>query len=314
MRTGFGYNRWIGRNRVTTTTLPTRQTTPANQRDGNRPDIARVNLEQAVGLPHGIEGDAEIDACLATLDEWAGRVAAETRRMWPDWLNDPAYYDRDEAVFRMMTLVTVLQRDLGVRYNPEAVGNWDFRDARDSFLHGLLADRRTGTCVNIPVLYVAAGRRLGYPLHLALAKGHYFVRWQRPDGTHLNFDGTNQGLSVHGDDFYLSWPRAITPGDLARGEYLRALSPAEELACFLGSRGHCLEDHGQVDEAAACYGRAAGLMPCSSYFPGHLRNLRAGNRPPEKPTGWDAFALTPARPFATIDGVAVGFAPAPPAR
>ena len=121
-----------------TTTLPTRQITPAARRNDVRPDIARVNLELAVGLPHGVGGEAEVDACLATLDEWAALCAAETRRAKKDFKRDPGYYDHSRATFAMMCVVTVLQRDLGIRYNPDAIGTYSFADARESFLHGLL--------------------------------------------------------------------------------------------------------------------------------------------------------------------------------
>ena len=73
----------------------------------------------------------------------------------------------------------------------------------------------------------------------------------------------------------MKWPHPILPDELARGEYLRPLEPAEELACFLGSRGHCLEDHGRLEEASACYDGAGDLMPCSAYFPRHLQGLRS---------------------------------------
>ena len=56
----------------------------------------------------------------------------------------------------MMALVTVLQRELGVRYDPACQdGAYCALDSRTLFIHGLLDDRG-GTCVTMPVLY--AGR------------------------------------------------------------------------------------------------------------------------------------------------------------
>jgi hypothetical protein len=49
------------------------------------------------------------------------------------------------------------------------------------FLHGL-TQGRGGTCLSMPVAYVAVGRRLGYPLKLVTAKGHLFARWESLDG------------------------------------------------------------------------------------------------------------------------------------
>jgi hypothetical protein len=53
-----------------------------------------------------------------------------------------------------------------------------FADPSKVFLHGLLGPERVGTCSSLPVLYVAVGRQLGYPLKLVTAKGHLFVRWE----------------------------------------------------------------------------------------------------------------------------------------
>ena len=235
------------------------------------PDLARLNLEAAAGLPHG---DPDVDACLATLDEWADLCRAETRRAKNDFKRDPGYYDHSRATFCMMCIVTVVQRDLGVRYNPKAVGNYSFADARDCFVHGLLTGRRRGTCTNIPILYVTIGRRLGYPVHVALAKGHVFGRWDngKGGGEIINFDGTNLGMSSNDDEHYRKWPKPIL--DHEKDDYLRPLTPEEERGLFVGTRGHCFEDNGRFREALACYDRATELMPRPHFFAGHADRLR----------------------------------------
>ena len=74
----------------------------------------------------------------------------------------PAEFDGSLPKFRMLALVTVLQRNLGVRYDPACrEGAYCAFDPRTLFLHGLL-DGHGGTCATMPVLYVAIGRRLGY--------------------------------------------------------------------------------------------------------------------------------------------------------
>lgn len=234
-------------------------------------DIALTNLAYAADLPHG---DPDVTACRRRLDRWAKRCDTETRRGRANFRRDPAYYDHSEACFRMMCVVTVLQRDLGVRYNPAAIGNSSFADSRDCFVHGLLDDRRLGTCVNMPVLYVAIGQRLGYPVHLALAKGHVFARWHEKRGETLNIDGSNLGLSCHPDSYYRQWPRPISDAEMAAGGYLCPLKPEEERALFLGTRGHCLEDNGRLAEALDCYDRAAELLPRPYHYAGHALRLR----------------------------------------
>jgi hypothetical protein len=43
--------------------------------------------------------------------------------------------------------------------------------------------------------------------------------------------------------------------------YLRSLTPAEELALFLDSRGHCLYYTGNTREALICYAQAYKIAP-----------------------------------------------------
>lgn len=79
------------------------------------------------------------------------------------------------------------------------------------------------------------GRRLGCPLRLVQAKGHLFCRWDDPAGERFNIDGAGEGMGVYPDEHYQSWPNAISDEEVARGEFLRSLSPSKELAVFLRS-------------------------------------------------------------------------------
>lgn len=161
----------------------------------------------------------------------------------------------------------VLQEDLGVHYNMERVENISFTNSKDLFLNGLISDRNGGTCMSMPVAYTAIARRLGYPVKLVEAKAHWFCRWEgkAPDGKEerFNFDGAGSGFGVHDDSYYKTWPRPISDDEVARGEYLKSLSPGEELAAFLSARGHCLLDNGHVRDAQAIYAQAHRLHPAS---------------------------------------------------
>ncbi len=48
---------------------------------------------------------------------------------------------------------------------------------------------------HMPVLYVAIGRRLGYPLELVTTKGHVFACWE-DSNDRFNIEGTNEGLNL----------------------------------------------------------------------------------------------------------------------
>lgn len=236
-------------------------------------DIAEMNLLCATGLP-GAE-KLDIDQALATLDDWARRVKFETDRHLYR-VTDPRYadhYRHSEAYLRAEMLVQALCEDLGVKYDLAARDNFSFKDSRVAFIHGMipppgksLTDTPGGTCASMPVMYVALGRRLGYPLKLVTTKGHVFVRWDGKDHFNpawrerFNIEGTN-GFNSFPDDYYKTWPFKLTEKEVKANRYLVSLTPAEEFAEFLAARGHCGSDHSQPAFAASCYENACGYDP-----------------------------------------------------
>jgi hypothetical protein len=224
-------------------------------------DFALINLLCAKDLP-GAEG-MDIPAMLKKLDDWAAKVHFETERHLYR-VNDPQHaehYKHSEARLRAEFIVQVLQEDCGVHYNLEQVRNVDFGKSQDSFIHGMVGSDNGGTCASLPVLYTAIGRRLGYPMKLALAREHIFIRWD--DGKErFNVEGAgNGGIDFPDDSFYRSWPFPITDKMMASGEFLRSLTPQEELATFLLTRGVVLHAHERYADAAEAYSAAHRLMP-----------------------------------------------------
>ena len=234
-----------------------------------RIDIGLMNLLCTERLP-GSE-KVEIPAALAELDRWAARVKSETERYLHQYHRNPAEFDNSESQFRIITMITVLQLDLGVKYNLKKLQSPDFKDSRDLFIHGLLGYGDGGTCVSMPALYAAVAHRLGYPVKLVFTKEHVFCRWDG-HGERFNIEATSPGFVTHDDDYYRKWPRPISDKELAEGVFLKSLTAAEALSDFLTSRGHCLYDNGRLKEARDAYVAAARLMP---QHPGYKRNVRA---------------------------------------
>jgi hypothetical protein len=140
-------------------------------------DLALVNLRCAEGLP-GAE-KLNVEQTLATLDRWASSVRRETDRHLYKFRQNPGEFNNSEGYYRMMMLITVLQQDFSVHYNPDRIREVDFRRSQDLFIHGLVESDNGGTCVSMPVLYAAVARRLGDPVSLVTAKEHVFCRWER---------------------------------------------------------------------------------------------------------------------------------------
>lgn len=228
-------------------------------------DVARMNLLCAQGLP-GSEG-LDIDQELAVLDRWTQAVRLDLERNAHQFYDNPADFNHSLGYFKILFMITVLQQDFGVRYNPDRIYQPDFTDSRDVFMHGLTRatsgkGHAGGTCVSMPVVYVAAARRLGYPVKLVTTREHVFARWE-DETERFNIEATSRGLNVFDDDHYKTWPNQLTEPELASGSYLRSLGPAEELGLFMAARGYVLEDTGRTGEAGVAYAHAHRLDPKS---------------------------------------------------
>lgn len=229
-------------------------------------DIGLMNMLSAEGLP-GAEV-INVEDYLATLDTWAQRVKSETARNFHRFQKDPAYFYNLEAFYKMLIMAVVVYEDLDVRYNPKWIAppsatladDHFFADSRDVFIHGMLGPQRTGTCSSMPVLYIALGRRLGYPLKLVTTKGHLFVRWDTPT-ERFNMDATGKGLDRFDDEYYKKWPFPITEQEIQEEGYLKSLSPREELSVFFAIRGACFKENGYYALAADSFQVACALAP-----------------------------------------------------
>jgi hypothetical protein len=234
--------------------------------------IYELNLLCATGLSAG--GEPDIKHCKTIIDSWVQHVRSETEHHRYRYERNPAEFENSEGFFKMLMVAVVLAEDCRVHYDglrkagPESstVSVRFFSDPKSVFLHGLLGSERQGTCSSLPVLYVAVGRELGYPLKLVTTKGHMFVRWEGA-GERFNVEVTgDHGINRFSDDYYRHWPFEISPAEEQAEGYLESLTAPQELAVFLSIRGMCLRDLGRLAEAADAFAAAARLAPeCRSY-------------------------------------------------
>ncbi len=245
-------------------------------------DIARMNWMSARGLP-GTE-NADIEAMLARLDEWADKVRFEiTRHLYrfdPRSSEPQSEFSHGNSVGRFCCwyMLQVLQEDCGVAYHPDRKFKPDFCQPEDLFIHGIVnPGGKGGTCASMPVVYVAVGRRLGFPLYLVETRGHLFFRWDDSKGTLLqwrnpdlklwippdrfNVEGACEGIAFFPDSHYIQWPELWQQIDFDHGRYLRSLTTKEELAAFLIQRAECFYDLRNLDEALKAIYYARQLCP-----------------------------------------------------
>jgi len=151
-------------------------------------DIGAVNLACAQGLPGADQID--VAGCLSWLDLAKTNVEQATERWFVQFHRNPQKFENSEARFRARCLITVLQRDLGVKYNVAKIPTDVPFDTADSFIHGVIQGPG-GTCVTLAVVYVAVGWRLGYPPSIRVAalvdskrdSGSISLQHEYPGGT-----------------------------------------------------------------------------------------------------------------------------------
>ena len=227
-------------------------------------DPAVLNLLCAPGL-----SPSEREDCLRTLDQMTAAVRAATAGNYHRFVANPKEFG-SEVEWRMAMMTTVLGQDFRVRYDPAysspekmtASNREFFGDPARVFLSGALGPVRTGTCASLPVLYVAIGRRLGYPMFLVPAKNHLFARWDDGKSIRVNLEAANNGgFTSHPDAHYRAWPFPISPAEEKARGYLGNLDSSGMLAVFLGNRAQCLMAAGKNRDAAIAAAGAYRLAP-----------------------------------------------------
>ncbi|HET6575036.1 MAG TPA: hypothetical protein VFG68_15625 [Fimbriiglobus sp.] len=222
-----------------------------------RLDIALMNLACAQGLP----GSNRIDwsLCLGTLDDWAVRCSRFTERVMPAFRRGQCDYPESEPKFRVQAMITHLQRDIGVRYHPGRIAEDAVFQPEDSFVYGVIQGQG-GTCGNLPVVYAAVGRRMGYPLMLGTTKNHLFSRWDAlPGGECFNIEASGEGVSFFDDNHYRTGRFEMPIETVMACGYIESLSPREELASFMCQRAECWMQEKNYQEAVTTFAWANEL-------------------------------------------------------
>ena len=230
-----------------------------------RVDVGRMNLICADAVADF--GESELPRLLRRLDEWAEGARRAEMRYRKTYEREPMRYDNSYAKYRAVNLALTIKEDFRCRYQKEHIRSGAmtdfssprfFRNPDDVFVSGLLK-RRLGTCSSFPVLLVALGRRLGYPLYLKLPGGHMFCCWD--DGKErFNLETNGDAVDTPPDEHYLKEPcygmAARSAQERTEERLMVKLTNAEALSVFLETAGYCAEANGNLPRALFFY-RAA---------------------------------------------------------
>lgn len=222
-------------------------------------DIVELNLAVAREIPEC--RDLDVARYQRTVDEWAAWVKHEIDRHMYRFEQDPGNYKNSRAYFCASMMSTVIGQDYRVHYD---LLDFSFEQPEDQFIHGII-DLRKGTCVSLPLIYIAIGQRLGYPIRAVTTPGHVFCRWDDPEtGERLNIEAANQGgLTDHPDEYYRHWPYEVDPRWEHEHHILKSLTMRQHASVMVGSLGAYYVEKQDFPAAIRWDGLACWLDPAN---------------------------------------------------
>ena len=250
-------------------------------------DLGLIDLLCADGL-HGSE-NLDVQECLEILDKWTRHIERETSRNFHRFQENPGAFNNSLGFYRMSMLATVLQQDFGIGYHPkykaliekqdQAGKDFDdqhldlfHEDSKNTFIHGLLKNDRLGTCASLPVLYAAIAQRLGYPVDIAGAKNHFYLRYELEEGGHLNVEATARGFVTLPDSEYQRGVFGVTAEQKEAYQYLKPLRTSEWLGQILLTRSGVLHSMAKFADEATTITKATKYLPATPLMKTQLAN------------------------------------------
>ena len=162
---------------------------------------------------------------------------------------------REDPEMRVSALNTVLYRRERIAYDHSK----DAHIRRENrFLNGILETRK-GTCVTMPMLYLAVAQRLGYPIYPVAAPDHLFLRYVLPNGNYYNIEATGEG-GQSPDEAYIK-EFGVKARALQMGGYMRTMTHREFLADMLLENATELSRQAKYDKAIEYLERAIIINP-----------------------------------------------------
>lgn len=227
--------------------------------------VERVNLLCGKGLDPGV--DYNVEQCLQRLESWIPHVSKEVERHLHHFKSNPEKFEHSENKCRIGYMASSVHFDCHVEYDPRlapiaaTASDAEFgRDSRALFMSGMLIDKPIGgTCGSLPFLYMAVGRRLGYPLKFAITSNHCYLIWDSPT-ERFNIEVTG-GCGFPSDEQLLQLGNQWGPELLRAEGALRPLTAKEEIGFCFGIRAACLVMRGRIEEAICFQNKRNQMFP-----------------------------------------------------
>jgi regulator of sirC expression with transglutaminase-like and TPR domain len=201
-------------------------------------DVGRAALLLASEVYPGLD----VDAYSEKIDTLVNNIRILTRgRTDPDW--------------RVRAMNTYLYQHEKFQY--------DLTDPRatkpeNRYLNGIL-DSKKGSCVTLPLLYLAVAQRLGYPVYAVVTPEHMFLRYVAPGFKMNNIEATGDGGYSSDEQYKVDFQ--ISDEAVANGVYLRTMTYRELLGDLIAQNGIHWGQSGDIARATEYLEVAAKLFP-----------------------------------------------------
>ena len=183
--------------------------------------------------------------------------------------------DRPEDIIRIIR--TVIHDEAGYRYTDQVDERGAPINPEELFLHGLLHTHK-GYCMNLSLLYLILGQKLGLPFYGVALPNHFFVRYER-DAVKVNIETTERGIS-YPDSFYLQ-----RFGTLAKAKtpyFMKNLNTRQTLGAYFSNVGMVYYKNQKPERAIFYLGISTAINSESIDAQNNLANIYSELKKPQQ--------------------------------
>ena len=183
--------------------------------------------------------------------------------------------DRPEDIIRIIR--TVIHDEAGYRYTDQVDERGVPINPEELFLHGLLHTHK-GYCMNLSLLYLILGQKLGLPFYGVALPNHFFVRYER-DAVKVNIETTERGVS-YPDSFYLQ-----RFGTLAKAKtpyFMKNLNTRQTLGAYFSNVGMVYYKNQKLERAIFYLGISTAINSESIDAQNNLANIYSELKKPQQ--------------------------------
>jgi formylglycine-generating enzyme required for sulfatase activity/regulator of sirC expression with transglutaminase-like and TPR domain len=174
-------------------------------------------------------------------------------------------------------LQTLIHDQEGYEYTDQVDERGYPINPEELFLHGLL-DTRKGYCMNLSLLYLILGQKLGLPLYGVALPNHFFVRYEK-EGIKINIETTEGGTS-YPDSFYRQ--RFGSSENNKNSYFMKNLDARKTLGAYFSNVGMVYYQNQKPERAVFYLELSTTINPKSIDAQNNLANIYSELKKPQK--------------------------------